>query len=198
MSKQILNQDVLKLNKHWQVIGICSVREAFEDMAAGAVTALQCDDSNLIPLKMVDWMKLEVRDTDDYINTIKQKVRVPRVVITVSFDKLFIRPPKLTLRNLRIRDKDTCFYTGKKLKPSEMSIEHVTPLSKNGKNIWENVALAHRDINSKRGNKDLEEVGLVPRFKPFAPRGRKPAEVIENKDRHPEWDIFLKTPTNYE
>lgn len=192
MSKKILNQDVLKLNKHWQVIGVISVRQAFEDMTAGAVTALRCEDGLMMPVRMKDWMELPVREDDDFVSTARQKIRAPRVVITVAFDKLIVKPPKLTLRNLRVRDKDTCIYTGKKLKPSEMSIEHIVPTSKNGKNIWENVALAHRDVNSKRGNKDLEDAGLTPRFKPFAPRGKKPDELIENKNQYPEWEMFLR------
>lgn len=191
MSKSSLDKDVLKLNKHWQVIGVISARQAFEDMAAGSVVALNCDEGALIPTNMKDWMLLHINEGDDFISTTKQQIRLPRVVIASKFGKVFVTPPKLTLKNLRIRDKDTCIYTGKKLKTSEMSIEHIVPTSKNGKNEWENVGLAHKDVNSKRGNKELTDVGLTLRFKPFAPRGKKPAELIENKHSYPEWVMFL-------
>jgi 5-methylcytosine-specific restriction endonuclease McrA len=190
--KTSLNNEVLKLNKNWQVIGVISARQCFEDMCADAVTALNCDDGYMIPMRMKEWMNLPIRENDDYISTARAKIRVPRVCIAVRFDKLIVKPPKLTLKNLRDRDKDTCIYTGKKLKPSEMSIEHVKPESLGGKTIWENVALAHRDVNSKRGNLPLEKVGLKLRYQPFAPRPAKPSELIQNKHKYPEWDLFLK------
>ena len=44
MKGSILNCEVLKLNRRWQVIEVISVRKAFEDMSAEAVTALRCED----------------------------------------------------------------------------------------------------------------------------------------------------------
>lgn len=192
MKGSILNQEVLKLNKNWQVIGVISVRQAFEDMAADAVTALHYDDGLMIPYRLKDWMELPIRDQDECVCTSHRKIRAPKVVIAVKFDKLIIKPPKLTLKNLRERDKDTCIYTGKKLKPSEMSMEHVIPESLGGKTTWENIALAHREINSKRSNMPLEKVGLKLRYKPYAPKPAKPSETIKNKNNYPEWAIFLK------
>jgi hypothetical protein len=187
----ILDTPALKLNKHWQAIGVITVYEAIQNIITGRFAGLLCEENYVAPLTAEQWLDLPVEEAMDYIQTINAKIRVPRVVIALSFDKLHVEPPKLTLKNLRARDNDTCIYTGKKLKPGEISIEHIVPTSKNGKHIWENVALAHRDINSKRGNQDLERVGLTPRYKPFAPRGRRPADSISNVHQFPEWEIFL-------
>lgn len=192
MNKTIIQTDVLKLNKNWQVIGVVSVRNAMEAMFSGTVTALNCEDGMLIPTRLKDWLNLPIRPQDDIINTVNRQIRVPRVIITLKFDKLIVRPPKLTLKNLRKRDKDTCVYSGKKLREEEMSIEHIKPLSKGGKNEWENVALAHRDINSKKSNKLPEEAGLSLKFIPHIPNPRTPAEEIQNKEKYAEWDMFLK------
>jgi len=188
----VLKNDVLKLNKNWQAIGVISVREAIDMLFSGSATALDCDQGSMTPTKLDDWLKLSVRDQDDFIQTVRYKIRAPRVVITVRYDKLIVRLPKLTLKNLRKRDKDTCIYSGKKLKDNEMSIEHIIPQSKGGKTVWENVALADRSINSRRSNKPLEDLGLKLRFKPFAPKPALPSEFIENKERYPEWEMFLK------
>jgi 5-methylcytosine-specific restriction endonuclease McrA len=192
MCEDVLSYPVLKLNKHWQALEVITVREAFESMAAGGLKALRCEDELIMPVNFGEWLQLEVREVDDFVRTARQKIRAPRVAIAVRFDRLHIEPPKLTLRNLRIRDNDTCIYTGRKLKPEEMSIEHLVPISKNGKHEWENVALADRIINSKRGNKDLQEAGLNPHFKPFAPKPKRPEEMIKNVYNFPEWNFFLK------
>ena len=192
MKGSILNCEVLKLNRRWQVIEVISVRKAFEDMSAEAVTALRCEDGLMIPCRLKDWMELPVRANDDFVGTALQKIRAPRIVIAVRFDKLIIRPPKLTLKNLRERDNDTCIYTGKKLKPSQMSMEHVLPESHGGLTTWENIGLADKDVNSKRSNLPLEKAGLKLRYKPFAPRPAKPCETIKNKHGYPEWDLFLE------
>ena len=193
MSDLVLNYDVLQLNKNWQAIGLITVRQAFEGLFSGSLKALKCDENGIEPLNVNDWILLEVRNGDDCVRTSHMEIRVPRVVITVRYDKLHILPPKLTLKNLRARDQDRCIYTGKKLRPEQMSIEHIVPTSKNGKHEWNNVALADRDINSWRGNRELKDLGLSPRFVPFAPRGRRPEEWIKNTHNFPEWDFFLKS-----
>jgi 5-methylcytosine-specific restriction endonuclease McrA len=40
-------------------------------------------------------------------------------------------------------------------------MEHVLPRSSGGKTCWDNVVLADKAINHKRGNKDLDEVGAT-------------------------------------
>lgn len=73
-----------------------------------------------------------------------------------------------------------------------MSREHVVPQSLGGKDGWENEVLAHRDINSKRGNLPYEKVGLRKPVIPRAPREKPAAELIENRFGFPEWDLLLK------
>lgn len=72
-------------------------------------------------------------------------------------------PPRLTRRNLCLRDMYTCQYCGKKLQYSESTMDHVKPLSKGGKTKWDNVVLCCRPCNSWKGNKDPEELGLKVR-----------------------------------
>ena len=73
-----------------------------------------------------------------------------------------------------------------------MSKEHLVPVSKGGKDVWENIGLCDRDLNSERGNMPYEKFGKKPLWKPVAPRGRKPSESIVNSQNYPEWDMFLE------
>ena len=187
-----LHREVLKLNKSWQVIGVMSVADAISDMAAGAVTGLYIEDSELTPLRWREWCNIVVKDGDpDYIQTSKTKIKMPKVCICVNFNKLIVNAPKLSMKALRERDNDTCIYSGKKLKPSQMSKEHLQPISLGGAvNDWSNIALCDRNLNSERGNMSHEKFGKQPLWKPFAPRGKKPEEIIQCK--YPEWEMFLK------
>lgn len=188
-----LNEDVLKLNKNWQIIGTMKVRQALSDMAAGAVTGLYINGDEFTPLRWREWINIPIeRDDENYIQASKTKVKIPRVVICVKFNKLIVKPPKLTMKALRARDNDTCILSGKKLKPSQMSKEHLIPVSKGGKDEWENIGLCDRDLNSERGNMPYEKFGKKPLWKPVAPRGRKPSESIVNSQNYPEWDMFLE------
>lgn len=188
----VLYTPVLKLNKNWQPIGECNVRKAIEDLSAGAVTAIYIKNGEFSPLRWRDWLNLKIQADDEVIHSPRMPVKVPRVVVCVNFDKLFVDEPKLNIKNLRERDNDTCILTGRKLKPCEMSMEHIIPESQNGPTTWENIGLCHRDVNSKRGNMSYERFGKQPLWKPFAPRAKKPEEKIENRFNYPEWEFFLK------
>ena len=54
------------------------------------------------------------------------------------------------------RDK-RCFYSFKKLPIEELTIEHLVPLSKGGKNNMDNLVLCSKEENDLMGNKPLLE-----------------------------------------
>mgnify|MGYP003668303448 FL=1 len=39
------------------------------------------------------------------------------------------------------------------LHPLAAQVDHLIPISKGGKNVWDNVAIAHRACNMKKGNR---------------------------------------------
>ena len=45
---------------------------------------------------------------------------------------------------------------GKKITPNTVSVEHITPISKGGKNVISNTFLADKYENSRRGNKPID------------------------------------------
>ncbi len=189
----LLNQNrVLVLNSCWVVIDVKSVADALTDVAKGAYHALDIQDDYMLPVSWAAWCKLPVREGDDVIHTSSMQIRIPRVIVAKAFKKVPVKTQKCNMRNLRRLHNDTCAITGRKLKPSEMSREHVVPQSLGGKNGWENEVLAHRDINSKRGNLPYEKIGLQRPTIPPAPREKPASEMIENKFGFREWDLLLK------
>ncbi len=188
----ILDQNrVLVLNGAWVVIGTKSVADSLTDVAKGAYFALDIQNEHMIPSTWEQWISLPVRDGDDSIHTPRMLIRIPRVIVAKGYRKVPVKKLKCNMKNLRRVHNDTCAITGRKLKPSEMSREHVKPVSLGGKNGWENEVLAHKDVNSRRGNMPYEKAGLRAPVIPPAPREKPAAEMIENKFGFPEWDLLL-------
>ena len=113
--------------------------------------------------------ELPVRPEDDCVLTPSRRVRAPRVIIAVAFNKVPLKRPRLTMRHLRERDGGRCAYTLKALKPEECSMEHVVPRSKGGMTEWKNVVLADKRINNIRGNRTLKDAGLTLKIQPRVP-----------------------------
>lgn len=45
-----------------------------------------------------------------------------------------------------------CFVCQQHVEEVDVSLEHITPLSKGGTDVIANLAISHRDCNSRRGN----------------------------------------------
>jgi len=199
----ILETRVLKLDKNWRAFSTCSVRKAFLDAGAGAVTLLRFPEGKPVPYRLEDWINIPVGDKEEFVGAGGKfrgeirKVAVPRVVICVNFDQFILQKQKfnkrrkkpITVKNVAEVYDETCAVTHRKLKPEEFSIEHVRPRSKGGKHEWENVALMDKKLNSLRGNKSYRKIGLKkPRILP-APELRRVEKIINDRG-YKEWELF--------
>lgn len=168
----VLEHQCLVLNRSWQAVNIITVQAALSMMAAGASTGMDFSGGNFIPTKWIDWLELPVRPEDDCVLTPSRRVRAPRVIIAVAFNKVPLKRPRLTMRHLRERDGGRCAYTLKALKPEECSMEHVVPRSKGGMTEWKNVVLADKRISNIRGNRTLKDAGLTLKIQPRVPEAK--------------------------
>ena len=182
---------VLVLNSSWVVVCDKTVRQALTDLCCGSHSAIDFSDGYMMPTKWEAWVKLPVREGDDAVRTAHSMVRVPRALIATGYKKVPVKKQKCNLKNLAERYGGVCAITGRKLSRKEMSREHVTPRSKGGRDGWENEVLAHRDVNSKRGDRPYEEVGLKAPTILSAPREAPFSESVQNVYRLPEWDLLL-------
>ena len=96
---------------------------------------------------------------------------------------------------VRIRDGNICQYTGRKLKREEISIDHVVPKSRGGKNTWKNLVVTSKDLNSRKGDKLNEEIGYKLIREPGMPKPINRCDLI-NEARHADWRIFLERCEN--
>lgn len=83
------------------------------------------------------------------------------------------------------RDDHKCQYCGS---TRDLTIDHVIPRSKGGKDTWDNLVAACVVCNTKKGDKLLEHTDMRLSKKPKAPISR--ATLILNSSKNPEWKEY--------
>src|SRR5579871_489378 len=199
----ILNKSiVLVLNRNWQAVNVRSPQEAFCMMATNAATGLDIelgDDASpegpraeaLRPVTWDEWLTLPIRPQDNAVHTVRGAIRVPTVIVAVNFAKVPKKRPKLCAKTIRERDGNRCQYTGRLLKPEEGSLDHVLPRSRGGKDTWESLVWAGKDVNARKGNRLPHEAGLKLLSTPRAPKELPVSALIRNAHGVQDWELFV-------
>ena len=77
--------------------------------------------------------------------------------------------PPLNNITLFRRDANLCLYCGGHFRSSDLSRDHVKPVSRGGCDSWQNVVTACKRCNHHKGNNRPEEVGMQLLAVPFVP-----------------------------
>jgi 5-methylcytosine-specific restriction endonuclease McrA len=199
---------VLSLNRAWQVIGHRTVKQALVALnggAAGLAPALGLDIAYprfaddtwnfdrplyLNPVPWDEWVRLPVREFDFAVSTPRLRIRVPTVIIATQFDRMPLRVPRVSRAAIFARDGGVCQYTGEQVGRLGGNLDHVVPRDRGGRDSFENLVWAKREINSLKANRLPHEVGLRLLRKPRAPAVLPVAATIR-EPKHPDWRHFL-------
>ncbi|RMH93539.1 HNH endonuclease [Lysobacter pythonis] len=77
--------------------------------------------------------------------------------------------PTLTNTSLFARDAHLCLYCGERPARQHLTRDHVMPVSKGGRDIWENVVTACYHCNSRKGNRTPQQAGMPLLAVPYRP-----------------------------
>ena len=77
--------------------------------------------------------------------------------------------PTLTNTALFARDAHLCLYCGNEFSRPHLTRDHVMPLSKGGKDTWENVVSACFHCNSRKGNRTPQQAHMPLLAVPYRP-----------------------------
>jgi 5-methylcytosine-specific restriction endonuclease McrA len=93
--------------------------------------------------------------------------------------------------NVYLRDNGECQYCGDKIDRKEATLDHVHPVSKGGKTVWENTVTACGPCNADKADKTHTH---KPRIKPYKPDyyelvNKRKKEGIDV--RYKEWEQFI-------
>ena len=154
----------LVLNSAWQPIGYKNTIDALCGLYSGKFKGLNIEYKNgqtesMDPLSWDQWKDLKINQNDYFVSTGDKEIKIPTVLIAVNFSKTLYKRTPLNLHNIRIRDKNIC------------------------------LVFCDKKVNSKKGDKTKEEVGLKliknPKEPPLMPL------VTNIPIKHKDWGIFL-------
>ena len=77
--------------------------------------------------------------------------------------------PPLSNPALFARDARLCLYCGKQFQARDLSRDHVTPLSRGGSDIWNNVVTACKRCNNHKAGQTPEQADMTLLAVPFTP-----------------------------
>lgn len=183
---------VLVLNRSWVAVNVASVRRAvallYQDLARAV------DPADYRMYDFTDWCELsQAREEGRFIHSPTMRLRVPEIIILNAFNGFFHKEVRFSRRSIFERDKSTCQYCGTKLAKSELTIDHVMPRSRGGRDTWDNLVLACVKCNVRKGDRTPIEAEM-----PLIRRPHKPAWLPTLGTRLPagrisSWQRFLDT-----
>lgn len=138
---------VLVLNQDYRALTICSVQRATILILLQKAELVNATDGRFIrsPSFAVPWPSV---------------VRL-RAYVSIPYKRI-----TLTRKNVMRRDHHRCQYCGEK---DSLTIDHVHPKSRGGKDTWENLVTACVPCNNRKGSRTPEEAKLTLKRKPFRP-----------------------------
>ena len=77
--------------------------------------------------------------------------------------------PPLNNHELFLRDGNLCMYCGHELPDSQLTRDHVIPLSRGGRDRWSNVVAACKSCNTRKGDRLPEESSVSLLGIPYVP-----------------------------
>jgi CRISPR/Cas system Type II protein with McrA/HNH and RuvC-like nuclease domain len=114
-------------------------------------------------------------------------IKKPSIIRVYKYVNQIIQKVPLSRENVYRRDNFECVYCGDNNRKT-LTLDHVIPQSKGGKDAWDNLVTACRRCNSEKSNLTLEEYGKE------IPQPRRPHYLMMMKQVHyvpKEWEDYL-------
>lgn len=189
-SHTILDTKVLILNRSYLPIHVTSVRRAFSLLYQGIARAV---NEQYQTFDFSSWSDLSVSIHDESIGLVNRSIRVPRVILLVSYDRIPKRHVRFSRYNIYARDKSICQYCGRRLPRYELNLDHVIPRSLGGTSTWENVVCSCHECNRRKGGRTPEDARMTLLHTPVRPKWTPFMQETFNLARYKEWLPFLNT-----
>ena len=164
----MINSSVLVLNQNYEPLNICQARRAIVLMLRGKAEVLERNSS-------------EIRSPS-------LSIPLPSVIRLVYLIKRPQPQPKLTKREIFIRDGYACQYCGKQTR--ELTLDHVVPRHLGGKHDWDNVVSACKACNHHKAGRSPKEAGMKLIRRPTQPPPVR-YYIVYPVQSHPEWEKYL-------
>lgn len=142
-----MDSHVLVLNQDYQPLSICSVQRSMK-------------------LLFLEKAELLHDEPGRKIRTVDESYIYPSVIRLRSYIRIPYHRIVLSRRNVMKRDHHECQYCGAH---SDLTLDHVIPKSRGGKDRWENLVTACNRCNVRKGNRTPSEAKMPLKRDPFRP-----------------------------
>lgn len=158
----------LKLDLTYRPVGVIDCLEALVLCIVGKATA--------------------VEEYDEEVNSPSLSFKIPSVIVLKNVVKFMNQGLRPTRSNIIWRDHNKCQYCTCDFTTSELTLDHVIPRSRGGKNTWTNLVACCKKCNQAKRDRTPEEAGMELLRKPLKPHNSvlRHAHGIE-----PIWNIYL-------
>ncbi len=162
----ILHTKVLILNRSYLPIHVTSVKRAFVLLYQGIAKAV---NEQYQTFDFDSWSDLSIATHYETVGMVNRVIRVPRVILLVSYDRVPKRQVRFSRFNIYARDKLTCQYCHRRLPRQELNLDHVIPRSQGGVSVWENVVCSCHECNRRKGGRTPQQAGMLLKRNPVRP-----------------------------
>ena len=184
----VLNEKVLVLNRSYLPVHITSVRRAISLLYQDAARAV---DEEYRTFDFLGWSDLDVGGGAPALGLVNGRIRAPRVVQLLRYDRVPKRAVRFSRYNIYVRDRHSCQYCGRQLARQELNLDHVIPRSHGGESTWDNVVCSCHRCNRVKGGRTPEGAGMDLLRRPFRPAWSPLLVEGFNPKRYKEWLPFL-------
>ncbi len=141
------NNKILVLNFDFSYLNVVDKQKALKYIASGKVTVEQYSEK--------------------LIHSFERSYKLPLVVRFIKFiRKIYRKKVHWSKKNVMVRDNQTCMYCGSK---KQLTIDHIIPKSRGGKNTFENTVASCFTCNNKKGDRTPREAGMGLKLRPIQP-----------------------------
>lgn len=175
----MLQGQVLLLNgSTWEPLEIIGVPRAINLLLAGKAVMIE--------------------ETGEVLRSVREKFAVPSVIALRRYVNVPRRHAPWSRKNVLLRDGFICIYCGispggiqnnQVLSKNDMTIDHILPKSKGGKDSWTNTACACPRCNHRKGDRLPHEAGMKMRWEPRRPRTSY--LVVEFGNEYETWKRYI-------
>lgn len=189
----VLETPVLVLNRLWQAVNTCSARRAFTLLYQGHAQVVNADaGQGFSTHDYSSWRDFsESHPEGPMAQTISMKIRIPRIIVLLMFERLPKKEVKFTRHNVFERDKNTCQYCNQVFPREMLNLDHVLPRDRGGQTTWENIVCSCIPCNTRKGNRLPHEAKMSLAQKPKRPKWRPFVNVSFSTQPHESWMHFL-------
>lgn len=159
---------VLVLNQDYQAISVCTAERAFI----------------LVFLKKAEMI---CDNRAKVLRSVGKVFKYPSIIRLHRYINLPYKKVALSRQNIFKRDGYNCVYCGA---GEHLTLDHVVPRSKGGRDSWHNLVTACQKCNTEKGDRTPEQAEMEMRHKPFRPSFIMYLREFNGKV-HDEWKPYL-------